>query len=438
MHIGVIGGGLMGVTLAYYLTKAGEQVTLVEQSADLGGLNGAIQFPDDLTVARYQHVILPMDRHVLDLCEELGLSDELVFSAAPMGFVQGGQLYAMTTLRDFLMFTPLSMSDRMRLGRLIIHARRTNDWQMLDRIRVKDWLVQTGGEQLFDRIWRPLLDAKFDGVFSNIPATYIWAWLNRMSAIRRWPQMRGYTGYLLRGHHSLIQALADAFTAAGGQIETQVRVREIVISDGALQQVRTHTGTMQFDALIAAIATPAFARLIPSADERYLNRLAKSKYQGLICPVLVLDRPMSPYWTLNVTDPASPFSTIIETEHPEYPELRIVYLPKYTAPDNDWMGVSDDEIKEAWLTHLTHLFPNFKEQQILHFAVSRSRYVEPVYSINALDTVAGVQTPYPGLYLANTSQVYPDLPTSEAAIVHARDVAQLVHERRSSPLSVTS
>lgn len=438
MHVGIIGGGLMGVALAYYLTRVGEHVTLLEQSTDLGGLNSAIQFSDGLTVARYQHVILPTDHHLLDLCAELGLSDELVFSAAPMGFVQGGRLYAMTTLRDFLMFAPLSMTARLRLGRLILHARRTQDWQRLDRIRVKQWLIELGGQELFDRIWQPLLDAKFDGVYSNIPATYIWAWLNRMSAIRRGPQMRGYTGYLLRGHHSLIQALADAVTASGGRIETQVRVREIDISQGTLQQVRTHTGTMQFDALIAAIATPAFIRLVPAADEGYIARLQKSKYQGLICPVLVVDKPLSPYWTLNVTDPASPFSTIIETEHPEYPELHIVYLPKYTAPDNDWMGVSDNEIREAWLTHLMDLFPDFSEGQVLHFAVSRSRYVEPVYSINALDTAATVQTPFNGLYLANTSQVYPSLPTSEAVIVHARRVAQLVHEGRQSPVGMAS
>jgi protoporphyrinogen oxidase len=259
-----------------------------------------------------------------------------------------------------------------------------------------------------------------------------------MSAIRRGPQMRGYTGYLLRGHHSLIQALAEAVTSDGGKIETQVRVREIDISEGTLHQVRTHTGTMQFDALIAAVSTPAFTRLIPGADEGYIARLQKSKYQGLICPVLVVDKPLSAYWTLNVTDTASPFSTIIETEHAEYPELHIVYLPKYTAPDNDWMGVSDDEIRDAWLTHLKHLFPDFSEQHIVHFAVSRSRYVEPVFSINALESIGGVQTPFNGLYLANTSQVYPALPTSEAAIIHARQVAQLVHERRRSPVSVAS
>jgi protoporphyrinogen oxidase len=438
MHVGVIGGGLMGVSLAHFLIQAGEQVTLLEQGSDLGGLNGAIQFPDGLSVARYQHVILPTDSHVQDVCAELGLSDELMFSPSRMGFTQGGDIYAMTTLGDFLSFPPLNMADRLRLGKMIVQARRIRDWRHLDRIRVKDWLIQVGGEHLFDSIWRPLLEAKFDGVYSNIPATYIWSWLNRMSAIRRGPQMRGYTGYLRRGHHSLIQALAQAVTAGGGRIETQVRVREIDISGGMLHQVRTPTGVMTFDALIAAVATPAFARLIPGADETYLARLNRSQYQGLICPVMVLDRPLSAYWTLNVTDAASPFSTIIETPHVERPELQVVYLPKYTAPENDWMGVSDEEIKSAWLSHLKLLFPDFSEEYILHFAVSRSRYVEPVYSINALDTVAEVQTPYTGLYLANTSQVYPSLPTSEAAIIHARHVAHLVHQFSKSPVGLVS
>jgi len=436
MRVGVIGGGLMGVALAYFLSRAGEEVTLLEQSAELGGLNGAILFPEGVSAARYQHVILPTDTHVLELCAELGMSDELVFNASPMGFVNGGQIYPMTTLRDFLMFTPLPMADRLRLGRMILTARRTQDWKLLDGIRVKDWLIEEGGEQLFNLIWRPLLDAKFDGVYSTVPATYIWAWLNRMSAIRRGPQMRGYTGYLRRGHSSLIQALADGLVAAGGRVEMQVRVREIVISDGALQQVRTPGGTLHFDTLVAAVSTPAFARLLPGADEAYLSRLQQSKYQGLICPVLVLDRPLSPYWTLNVTDSASPFSTIIETAHAERPDFHIVYLPKYTAPDNDWMGVSDEDIKAAWLSHLKHLFPEFSEEHVLHFVVSRSRYVEPVFSLNALDTIVPVQTPYAGLYLANTSQVYPDLPTSEAVIKHARHVTQLVLDPQKASVSV--
>ncbi|MCB9453838.1 MAG: FAD-dependent oxidoreductase [Anaerolineaceae bacterium] len=427
MHIGIIGGGLMGVTLAYYLAQAGEQVTILEQGASLGGLNGELSFDDGLEVARYQHAILPNDQAVRALCSELHIEKELIMKDAYSGFVHHGKVYALSNISDFLSFPPLSMLDRVRLGRTIMQARR-RDWYGLDQIPVQKWLENAGGKTVFSLIWQPLLEAKFDGEYAHIPATYIWAWINRMTSIRRLPQLKGQIGYLRRGHFSLIQALADAFVKQGGTIKYQVRVREIDISGGQLQQVRTPTGAMQFDAVVAAVATPVFAHMIPGADTNYLNQLSQSRYLGLICPVVVLNRPLTTYWTLNLTDPTSPFSTIIETVHPEHDGNYIVYLPKYTSPDNDWMGVPDETIREAWLTHLAQLFPDFREEQIQHFAVSRSRYVEPVYTTHASTRTLGIQTPYRGLFLANTAQVYPELPTSEAAVVHAQAVAQQVRE----------
>ncbi|MBZ0278030.1 MAG: FAD-dependent oxidoreductase [Anaerolineae bacterium] len=435
MHIGIIGGGLMGITLAYYLVQAGEQVTLLEQGTHLGGLNSALEFEDGLSIARYQHAILPNDQALRALCTEFHLDSEFVFQNAYSGFVHRGKVYPLSNIRDFLAFPPLSMVDRVRLGSTILQARRRHDWQVLDRIPVQNWLETAGGKTIFSLIWRPLLEAKFDGEFDRIPATYIWSWINRMTSIRRLPQLKGHIGYLRRGHYSLISALAEAFVRHGGQIEKQVRVREIDISGGRLGRVRTHTGTMQFDALVAAVATPSFARLIPGADPAYLKQLEQSKYLGLICPVMVLNRPLTTFWTLNLTDPSSPFSTIIETVHPEHEGYHVVYLPKYTSPDNDWMGVPDETIREAWLTHLKQLFPDFQESQIQHFAVSRSRYVEPVYTTHSFPNALDVQTPYPGLFLANTAQVYPELPTSEAAVVHAQRVAQRI---RSAALAQSS
>ncbi len=430
MRVGIIGGGLMGITLAYFLAEAGEQVTVLEQGSELGGLNGELQFENGLSVARYQHAILPTDRRVLDLCRELNLSSEVIFQNVQTGFVHERQIQPMGNIRDFLTFPLLSLRDRLRLGNTILRARSKGNWRELDSISAKKWLIQVGGTKAFEQIWRPLLDAKFDGVYDDVAATYIWAWLNRMSAIRRVPNLQGSVGYLRRGHYSLIKALADGYLARGGQVEYQVRVREIDVSGGQLQRVRTQSGSMEFDVLVAAVATPNFARLIPGADEAYLSKLEKSKYLGLICPVMVLDRPLSPYWTLNLTDPSVPFSTIIETPHPTSPNDHVVYLPRYTAPDNDWMGVSDDDIREAWLHNVKAMFPNFNEDQIRHFAVSRSRYVEPVYHVNMLEDMPAVQTPYEGLYLANTAQVYPELATSEAAIAQARHVTNIVRQRK--------
>lgn len=430
MRIGIIGGGLMGVALAYFLAKSGEQVTILEQGVHLGGLNDELEFSDGLIVPRYQHALVPSDGILRALCAELGLKDELIFQSARAGFVNQNTIHPMSNIFDFLSFSVLGLRDRFRLGRMILQTRGQSNWQELDSLSAKEWLVKLGGQEAFDRIWRPLLEAKFDGVYDNVSATYIWAWLNRMSSVRQAPQLSGTIGYLKRGHYSLISALADAFQQYGGEIQFDARVREIELHEGRLGRVRTYAGTFEFDGLVAAIATPVFAHLIPAADSSYLARLEKSTYLGLVCPVMVVDAPLSNFWTLNLTDPTYPFATVIQTPHPEKPGYYIVHLPRYTAPDNDWMGVADSDIREAWITHLKKIFPTFNEEQIVHFAVSRSRYVEPIYTLNMLRNNLDIQTPYAGLFLANTAQVYPQLPTSEAAVAHARQVADRIRLAR--------
>jgi protoporphyrinogen oxidase len=429
MHIAVIGGGLMGMALAYFLTEKGQTVTVLEQNADIGGLHSTFALDDDLCVTRYQHHILPHDHHIQRLITRIGLQEQLVSYPANTGLVHHGAIYPLRTLWDFLSFNPLGVWDRVRLGQTILQARLLADWRALDNVPVKEWLVNTGGRQNFDHIWAPLLEAKFDHEYDYIPATFIWSWLNRMSAVRRGPYLRGNINYLRYGPVSLINALAQAITARGGTIQTQVRVREIEVAQGQVGRVRTHTGIMQFDAVIGAIPTPEFGRLLLSADERYLNTLGETQYLGLVCPLLVLDRPLSSYWTLNLTDPSSPFSSIVEWPYANDPRYHIAYLPKYTAPENDWMGVPDATIQDAWLLRLRQIFPSLKTSNIQHFVVSRSRYVDPVHKLNAAARIPAVQTPYDGLFLANTGQVYPDLPNSDAVVAHAQRVAQLVIEQ---------
>jgi protoporphyrinogen oxidase len=426
MHIAVVGGGLMGMTLAYFLSENGQQVTVLEQSASIGGLHDTIEIEKGLSIGRYQYNVFPGDRHTLELINQLKLKDEVLLTPAHSGFVHNGDTYPMRTIWDFLTFSPLRLRDRLRLGQTIVQAKLAADWRSLDKIPVKDWLIQTGGKSNFERIWAPLLEAKFDYDYNQVPATFIWSWLNRATGLRNGPEFRASVAQLRHGPGILINAMADAIRAQGGDIQTQARVREIEIENGQLGRVRTPTGLLDFDAVVAAVPTTTFGLLLPSADEKYLSTLADSRYLGLVCAALVLDRPLSDYWTLNLTDPSSPFSSIVEIPHPDDPRYHIVYLPKYTAPENDWMGVPDEAIQDAWLLRLRQIYPSLKNEHIKHFVVSRSRYVDPLHFLNAAERIPAVDTPYDGLYLANTSQVYPDLPTSEAVIAHARRLAQQI------------
>lgn len=434
MRVGIIGGGLMGVALAYFVSRFFKQVTILEQSSTVGGLSARVQLSDRLWIPRYPNTVLPYDEAIRSVCVELDLEDDLVFQPARSGFIHGGRIHNMSTLWDFLSFSPLTLSDRMRLGNVILQARLLDDWRSLDHVPVKEWLIQACGQRTFEQIWAPLLESKFEYDYEQIPATYILFWLNRMSAVRRGPRLRGHVGRFEHGQDSFVQAMLRAVEGAGGRILSGTRVREIETFGGRLGRVRTNNGIMEFDTVIAALPTPEFLHLLLGADEQYRETLTQSYYLGLVCPALVLERPLSPYWTLNIADPTSPFSTIIQIPHPQNPRYHIVYLPKYTAPENDWMGVSDGEIREAWMLRLRQIFSDLKPEEILHFVVSRSRHVEPVHLLNAADHLLPIETPYTGLYLANTAQVYPHLPTSDAAISHARRVAHQIIEYTQQPM----
>ena len=83
--VGIVGGGILGMTAAYRLALAGVRVALYERSADLGGLVGCFDF-DGRPVDRFYHVILPADDRTRGLATELGLGDRFRFRPSKVGF----------------------------------------------------------------------------------------------------------------------------------------------------------------------------------------------------------------------------------------------------------------------------------------------------------------------------------------------------------------
>ncbi|MFN3929348.1 MAG: FAD-dependent oxidoreductase, partial [Thermoflexus sp.] len=200
------------VSLAYFLSRAGHRVVLYEASDQIGGLAGTIRL-GEVEVDRFYHTILSSDVHMQGLAAELGIADQLRFRPTGSAFFHEGRLYPMTTLRDFLAFPLLRTVDRLRLGLTILAAYLHRDWRHLETIDVEEWLVRWGGRRAFHHLWRPMLRAKFDGRFEDLPATYIWARLIRTRSTRQGVSQREMAGYLVGGHMTMSRAMARAVEA---------------------------------------------------------------------------------------------------------------------------------------------------------------------------------------------------------------------------------
>jgi protoporphyrinogen oxidase len=433
VNVGIVGGGIMGVSLGYFLSQQGAEVEIFEASPMLGGLAGTVTLEDGVSVDRFYHTILSSDSHLRQLCSELNIADRLRFRETQMGFYHQGEIHSMNNIVEFLRFPPLGWIDRFRLGLTVLYAQLVGDWHRLESVSVEKWLLRLSGRRTFENIWRPMLKAKFDGGFGNTPATYIWARLVRVKSTRSGANQKEEAGHLVGSYMTLIEAMAERVEAAGGKIRLRCPVQQIVIEQGCAQGVRTVHGMHPFDVVVAALQIPIFRRMIPDVSQDYHDFLGKTDYLGVICPLLILDRPLTGFWTLNITDERVPFTGIIETTAYIDPEFvgghHLVYLPKYTAPGSPWQQMSDEEIKETWLQNLETMFPHFDRRRIRYFLVQRERYVEPLHWLNSTHLVPQVETPTENLYLATTAQIYPALTNSESVTRHARQVAHCILER---------
>ena len=433
--VGIIGGGIMGISLGYFLAKQGMDVTIYEASPVLGGLAGPITLEDGTEVDRFYHAILSSDHHLSDLCKELGIYDQMRFKETKTSFYYKGRLHPMNNIIEFLKFPPLGWIDRFRLGLTVLAAQFTRNWKDLESVSVQDWLLKWSGRNTFQNIWRPMLKAKFDAGFDNVPATWIWSRLVRMKSTREGANQKEMAGHLIGGYITLIKAMHEKILAAGGRVLLKTPVKEIVIEGNKATGIQLASGeVVRFDKVVCTMQTPVFQRLIPAADKNYHDFLSKSDYLGIIAPLLVLTRPLTGCWTVNITDDRFPFTGVIETTafiDPKYVNgYHLVYLPKYTAPGSEWQKKTDDEIKAIWLENLKAMFPDFDMATVKYFLIHRERYVEPLHGLNETGLVPTIKTPISNLYLATTSQIYPALTNGESVSRHAREASEIILQEK--------
>lgn len=433
-RIAVVGGGLMGITLAYRLSAAGHAVTVYERSPNLGGLATSLDF-DGCSVDRFYHTILSSDLSMQSLIEACGVQDRLHFVATKQGFYDDGTLHPFTTPIDFLRFPALNLLQRFRFGLQIIAASFESDWRKMENVPVERWLKRISGEGVWRKVWLPLLRAKFDTLGTEIPATYIWARLRRMLGTRKGVTSTEMMCYLEGGYYTLVKALIDTCEERGVTFCTNTPIEEILIDDGQASGVRTPEGAVPYDAVLGTLPSDIFAGLIPGAPQDYRELLLKQQYLGVLCPILILKQPLTPYYVVNISDATIQFTAVVETTNlidPQYVNgHHLVYLPRYLAPGSDLLTWTDERVEQEWMRQVRRMFPAFDESQVTAFLVQRARHVEPLRPLGTTHEIPTMETPVRRLYLANTAMVYPDLNNGESVTTLATELAALVHEQLS-------
>ncbi|MGH7756411.1 MAG: NAD(P)/FAD-dependent oxidoreductase, partial [Vulcanimicrobiaceae bacterium] len=436
-RFGIVGGGLLGMTLALRLRERGHAVTIVESGSTLGGLAQPWSI-GDLTWDRHYHVTLLSDRHLRELLAELDLDAEIRWTTTRTGFFTDGRFYDMSNLVDFIRFPPLGLFDKFRLGSTILYASRIADGRPLERIGVAEWLTRLSGRRTFEKIWRPLLRAKLGERYADASAAFIWAIIARLYAARRSGIGRELFGYVPGGYARVLATFAARLEQRGVAIELGTKVARVGRGPGGGCAITMADGRLlDFDRVIVTAAAPQAARLCPELPADEARRMRDKRYQGIVCASLVLDEPLGPYYITNLTDDWVPFSAVIDmsaiVDRKEFGGKALVYLPKYVAPDDPLFEATDETIRASFIAALTRMYPTFSERTILGFRVSRVREVFPIATIGYSDDLPPVASSIPGLFFVNSAHIVNGtLNVNETIQLAQRELATL------APLTVST
>lgn len=407
--VAVVGGGVLGLTLALRLRDQGHDVTVFEAAHGTGGLASPERIGDHVW-DRFYHVILLSDSNLRALLEELGLGDSLAWRETRTGFFTNGELVSMSTSLEFLRFPPLSLPDKFRLAATILYASRIRDGRALESIPATDWLRRLSGPRTFERIWLPLLKAKLGENHQSASAAFIWAIIARMYAARRSGLKREMFGYVEGGYARVLDALNQRVAVRGIQVCCGTPVSSVRQSgDGALLELPDGT-TAGFDRVVLTVPCGKVAAMVPDLAETEKARLRKVTYQGIVCASILLKRPLGGYYVTNITDAGLPFTAVIEmtalVDPATFGGQSLIYLPRYLSQDSEFWKLDDNEVTEIFLKGLARMYPDFHPDQVVACRIARARDVLAIPTLNYSATLLpSLRTSIPSVFVVNSAQI---------------------------------
>ena len=435
MRVGIIGAGATGLPAAYDILKAGHEAVVYESAPFIGGHASTFDVGGQRLERGYHHWFTS-DTDIVELLEEIGLGDTVRWIDSTVGTLYDGRIYDFVTPLDLLKFKPLSLPNRIRLGLTTLYLQRQKDWQRYESVTAEKWLRHHGGQGVYDVFWGPMLRGKFgEDYYRQVTMAWVWGKINTRVKSRGKSMIREKLGYPLGSFGMVFDTLAEKIRELGGEVRISTPVNRIMIEDGravGLEIRIADEGTREekFDAVLATTPSPIFFRLVPPMPEEYRSRLERARYMSAVLIVLVLDRPLSHVYWLNVADRSIPFVGVIEHTNligPEhYGGKHIVYLSNYLTRDDPLYRMGHDELLDEYLPHLKKINPDFELDWIETSYHHRVDGAQPVIGVDYSQHIPDHQTPFPGVYLANTTQIYPEDRGTNYSVRMGRRVARRI------------
>lgn len=423
----VIGGGISGLTAAHKLSKDGYKVTLIESSNQLGGLGTFFKYQDKW-IDKFYHCQMPSDEPLLDLINQVGLSDQLYWKPTRMGFSVDSKRYSFNGPVDLLKFNPLSFFNRIRFGVSSLLIRQLGKGKDLDNTRIEDWFTQLYGRDVWNKILEPLFRSKFGSHAGNLPALYIWQRLGR-------EKNKSKRGYLRAGLKGFIDALEEKILENGGEILINSQVKNLEENEQRVTVELVNGNRLQSDWVISTVPIPILKEILP-ANQKKLLSLPDLTYQGVVNALFFLKKPLDNFYWQPIVNSNTEFDGVVEMSElvniEQYNNQYLTYTMKYCSKDSELFKEDNESIAERWKKQLQNLFSDLPltDNDIIDIKIFKAPFVEPIYPLGYSKLKPKIQSGNSKILLATSAQVYPSITSWNSSVELANKVVDYIYQNK--------
>ncbi len=304
----IIGGGISGLSAAFYLAKGSCAATLIESRGRLGGVIQTERV-EGCTIEAGPDSFLSAKPAALELIRELGLADQVIGSNDHLRITyvrKGGRLVPLpdglmmmvpTKILPLLTTRLFSLGTKMRMGMELLRRPKPGTGDQ----SVADFVEEHYGAEAVDYLAEPLLS----GIFGGDPAE-----LSATSVLPRFVELATKYGSLTRGvlaervkarngtapaplfrtlKSGMGQMVDRAAAAIQGKTEVLAGRAETVERTAAGFRVKLNGASMEADHVVMACEAHNASALLSSVDARLAELLGTVPYSSSMTVALGFD-----------------------------------------------------------------------------------------------------------------------------------------------------
>ena len=266
--------------------------------------------------------------------------------------------------------------------------------------------------------------SKFGNRKSEISMSWLWGKINlRSSSSNMLTESLGY----MEGSFKLLTDSLEKYLIGKGCIFKYNAKIENVNENGDKWIIDTE----EYDAVISTVAYP----ITKSIFDKYLNKNEKDildnvKYTAARTMMILLDKPLTDFYWLNIGENDIPFGGVIEhtnlVSKEQYNNNNIVYISNYMYQDEEMYKMTKEKLLETYEPYLKRISDRFNLENVIEFEVYDELYAQPIIENNYSQKILKFKLDKKGLYVATMPQIYPEDRGMNYAIKIGYEVAQSI------------